>query len=163
MRWGHKSVSKKRRHTFQSVTHRIREETAGKEGDPITKKLRKGAGRSLAICGGCWSRSYRRRGRESLQGIGEADSSVRRVAARAYAETAAERRHAGGPIGEADCQIAATSGTPDSARHVMNARRNANAVVRVGIFQCGVVWQGRSSVVSCGKDDPLACLGIPAT
>ena len=29
------------------------------------------------------------------------------AAARAYAEVAAERRHAGRPIGEADCQIAA--------------------------------------------------------
>ena len=41
------------------------------------------------------------------QGFGERILPFDSVAGRAYAEIAADRRHAGRPIGEADCQIAA--------------------------------------------------------
>ena len=44
------------------------------------------------------------------------------AAARAYAEIAAERRHAGRPIGEADCQIAAISRTRGAALVTRNVR-----------------------------------------
>ncbi|MDE2663213.1 MAG: type II toxin-antitoxin system VapC family toxin [Gemmatimonadota bacterium] len=44
------------------------------------------------------------------------------AAARAYAEIAAERRHAGRPIGEADCQIAAISRARGAALVTRNVR-----------------------------------------
>ncbi|MCZ0935806.1 MAG: type II toxin-antitoxin system VapC family toxin [Gemmatimonadetes bacterium] len=44
------------------------------------------------------------------------------AAAHAYAEIAAERRHAGRPIGEADCQIAAISRTRGAALVTRNVR-----------------------------------------
>ena len=44
------------------------------------------------------------------------------AAARAYAEIAAARRHAGRPIGEADCQIAAISRARDAVLVTRNVR-----------------------------------------
>ncbi len=44
------------------------------------------------------------------------------AAAQAYAEIAAERRHAGRPIGEADCQIAAISRTRGAVLVTRNVR-----------------------------------------
>ena len=44
------------------------------------------------------------------------------AAAHAYAEIAAERRHAGRPIGEADCQIAAISRTRGATLVTRNVR-----------------------------------------
>ena len=44
------------------------------------------------------------------------------TAARAYAEIAADRRHAGRPIGEADCQIAAITRSRGAALVTRNVR-----------------------------------------
>jgi predicted nucleic acid-binding protein len=44
------------------------------------------------------------------------------AAARAYAEIASDRRHAGRPIGEADCQIAAISRSRDAVVVTRNVR-----------------------------------------
>ena len=55
-------------------------------------------------------------------GFGERILPFDSVAARAYAEIAAGRRHAGRPIGEADCQIAAISRARGAALVTRNVR-----------------------------------------
>ena len=55
-------------------------------------------------------------------GFGERILPFDSVAARAYAEIAAGRRHAGRPIGEADCQIAAISRARRAALVTRNVR-----------------------------------------
>lgn len=55
-------------------------------------------------------------------GFGERILPFDSAAARAYAEIAAGRRHAGRPIGEADCQIAAISRARGAALVTRNVR-----------------------------------------
>lgn len=55
-------------------------------------------------------------------GFGERILPFDSTAARAYAEIAAGRRHAGRPIGEADCQIAAISRARGAALVTRNVR-----------------------------------------
>ena len=56
------------------------------------------------------------------RGFGERILPFDSAAARAYAEIAAERRRAGRPIGEADCQIAAVSRSRNAILVTRNVR-----------------------------------------
>ena len=53
------------------------------------------------------------------------------AAARAYAEIAADRRRAGRPIGEADCQIAAICRSRDAALVPRNVRDFEDTRIKV--------------------------------
>lgn len=64
-------------------------------------------------------------------GFGERILPFDSAAARVYAEVAAERRRAGRPIGEADCQIAAISGSRGAVVVTRNVRDFKDTGVRV--------------------------------
>ena len=65
------------------------------------------------------------------QGFGERILPFDSAAARAYAEIAADRRRAGRPIGEADCQIAAISRSRGAVLVTRNVRDFEGAAVAV--------------------------------